>query len=114
MPGKKAHPNYAKIKVPNTSQAATKTQNKTQIIHIKEEIKFLYRKKDKLNRDLHQAKLKAAQEWNSLWPPIQESIETSINSIVNRKYTNLHDKLHRLEEKQHSPHNKTVTVSTIE
>ena len=44
---KKIIPNYANIKIPNTSLAAYKTQNKVQITGIKEEVKFLYKKKTK-------------------------------------------------------------------
>jgi len=46
---KKIIPNYTNTKVPITSPAAYKTQNKAQNTQIKEEIKFLYKKKDKMN-----------------------------------------------------------------
>ena len=38
-------PTYAKIKVASTSPAAKFTQQKTQILRIKDEIRFLYKKK---------------------------------------------------------------------
>jgi len=42
-------PKYATIKVPTTSKAAQNTQSKITYIRIKDEIKFLYKKKDQLN-----------------------------------------------------------------
>ena len=41
---KRLIPNFAKIRVPNTSEAAHHTQKKANIIRIKDEIKFLYLK----------------------------------------------------------------------
>jgi hypothetical protein len=51
----KVTPNYAKIKVPATSPGATVTQNKVRTIRIKDEIKFLYKKKEQLNKQLYKA-----------------------------------------------------------
>jgi len=42
-------PKYAQIKVPYTSPAPMTTQKKMQISRIREEIRFLCKKKDKLN-----------------------------------------------------------------
>jgi hypothetical protein len=53
-------PNYANIKIPTTSQAAYTTQKKISSIQIKDEIKFLQVKKDKLNKQLYQIHLQAA------------------------------------------------------
>jgi len=100
---KKIVPNYANIKVPTTSPAAHKTQRKAQITRIKEEIKFLYKKKDKINKDLYKAHLKVAREWGNLWHPILETVQESINNIMDRKYKNLHQKLNTLEREQTTP-----------
>jgi hypothetical protein len=59
---RKVIPNYAKFKIPYTSPASQVTQKKIHIIRIKDEIKFLHKKKQKLNRDLYYDHLKAAQE----------------------------------------------------
>ena len=56
-------PKYVQIKFPYTSPASTITQKKMQTTHIREEIKFLYKKKDKLNEILYQTHLQAASEW---------------------------------------------------
>ena len=59
-------PQYAHIKIPNTSPAAIFTQKKTQLLRIKDEIIFLHKKKDKLNKLLYNAHLRAALEWGNL------------------------------------------------
>ena len=51
---------------------------------LKDEIKFLYKKKDELNNDLYSIHLKAAQEWGSTWYVILDSIHDSINQELER------------------------------
>jgi hypothetical protein len=40
---------------------------------LKDEIKFLHKKKDKLNYDLYNIPLKAAKEWGGTWDIIHHS-----------------------------------------
>ena len=47
---KQITPNYANFRIPTTSPAATKAQSKAQTIRLKEEIRFLYKKKDIINK----------------------------------------------------------------
>jgi hypothetical protein len=54
---RKIIPNYAKINIPHTSPAAFNMQQKMQHQRIKDEIKFLYRKKQQLNTELNRAHL---------------------------------------------------------
>ena len=49
---RKITPKYAKIKVADTSPASQTTAKKAQLTRIKDEIKFLYKKKEKLNQKL--------------------------------------------------------------
>jgi len=58
---------YADIKFHNTSPVAQFTSKKAQISRIKDEIKFLFKKKEKLNRELYEHHLKAAKEWGGMW-----------------------------------------------
>ena len=51
---------YDRIKIPNTSPTSKTTQKKVQITRMKEEIKYLYKKKDFLNKSLYTAHLKVA------------------------------------------------------
>ena len=99
-------PQYARIKVPNTSPAAIFIQKKTQLLRIKDEIKFLYKKKDKLNKLLYNAHLRAALEWGNLWYPIQENIIMSINTKLDQVYKNLNTKLAKLT------HHSTTTTDS--
>ena len=55
-------PDNTKIKVPNTSFAVKFTKNKITKIRIKDEIKFLYIKKEKLNKQLHVTHLELAEK----------------------------------------------------
>jgi hypothetical protein len=52
------------------------TTKKAQTIRIKDEIKFLYKKK-KLNKKLYNTHIRAAQERGNTWHIIQESILVS-------------------------------------
>ena len=47
---KKIVPNYANVNVPITSPASCIAQNKIHTIRLKDEIKFVYKKKEKLNK----------------------------------------------------------------
>jgi hypothetical protein len=50
-------------KFANTSPAAHITTKKAQITRIEDEVKFLFKKKQKVNCEFYKAHLKAAQEW---------------------------------------------------
>ena len=93
-------PKYARIKIPNTSPASKTTQKKTQITRMKDEIKYLYMKKDHLNDALLKAHLQAASEWGSSWELIRESIHNTVNSLFEKKYKNLDEKISRLTNTQ--------------
>jgi len=72
-------PNYAKIKIPNTSPAARFTQRKTRNLRMKDEIKYLYIKKQQLNRQLYHLHLSLANTWGNTWQYIQHTIEEKLN-----------------------------------
>jgi len=74
-------PKYTRIKIPNTSPASKTTQKKVQIIRMKEEIKYLYKKKDFLNKSLYTAHLKAASEWGNSWELILNSIQLVVPDV---------------------------------
>jgi hypothetical protein len=92
--------NYAnKIKIPNTSPAATTTQRKAQIQRIKDELKFLYKKKQHLNTELYNAHLKAAQEWNGTWHLISNCVHATVNLETTKKYNTKLDRLSKQQTK---------------
>jgi hypothetical protein len=76
-----------------TSSATNITQKKTQIIRLKDEIKFLYTKKQKLKNDLYRIHLKAAHEWGNTWYTNLESVHESISQELERKYKTTEEKL---------------------
>jgi hypothetical protein len=79
-------PKYVNIKVP-TSKAARFTQSKVNTLRIKDEIKFLYMKKDQLNKKLYQAHLKVAQEWGDTWHIIKDYLHNNINNDKDKNTT---------------------------
>jgi len=85
---------------PYTSPASQMTQKEVHIIRIKDEIKFLRKKKQKLNRDLYNAHLKAAQEWGNMWHTIMDSILFSVNREADKKYRTINAKLNQLSKTQ--------------
>jgi len=86
---KKVVANHANIKVPHTSPAILVIQKKIHFIRIKDEIKFLYKEKHKLNNDLYKIHLKAAQEWGTMWHTILDPIIDATNHEVEKEYRNI-------------------------
>jgi len=66
-------------------------------IRLKDEIKLLYRKKEKLNKESHYAHLKAAYEWGNSWNIIPVSVHESIINEMEKKYKTINQKLEKLE-----------------
>jgi protein-arginine kinase activator protein McsA len=64
-------PKYAHIKVQYTSPASKVMQKKAQIAQVKQEIKYLNKKKDFLNQSLYKTHLQAASEWGKSWELIR-------------------------------------------
>jgi hypothetical protein len=58
-------PKYANIIVPATPKAAHTAQRKVSLIRMKDEIKFLYIKKEQLNKELYKTHLRVAHEWGN-------------------------------------------------
>ena len=93
-------PTYAKIRIPNTSPAHEHTQRKVTTLRIKDEIKFLYCKKQKLNLEIYQTHLKLANLWKNLWPHIQHDIENKLQKQRKMRYKALDNKIKRLTQQQ--------------
>jgi len=87
-------PKYAKVKVPNTSTASHHTTQKAKIMRIKDELKFLHKKKETLNRELYRCHLQAAQEWGKYWNCIRECI---IHRDMEKKYKSMDDKIRLIQ-----------------
>ena len=92
----KVIPTYAKIRVPYTSPASVITQRKTSTIRIKDEIRFLYQKKEHLNKELYEAHLQASKDWGTIWNVLQNSINDSIRTQIDGKYKTIKQKIDKL------------------
>jgi hypothetical protein len=62
---KRLVPNYAKIKIPINFPDAKFTQRKTQNSRTKDEIKYIYTKKQQLNHRLYYLYLSLANTWGN-------------------------------------------------
>jgi hypothetical protein len=91
---------YAKIKVPNTFPAYKHTQHKVTIMRIKDEIKYLHTKKQKLNALIYQLHLDLANTWKNLWQLIHHTIEDILQREIRSRYLNLDRKLNHLAQSQ--------------
>ena len=100
---KQLTPSYATIRIPNTSPAHRHTQRKVTNFRIKDEIKFLHCKKQKLNSEIYQLHLKLASYWSNLWPRIQQDIESNLQKECRMRYQTLDNKIkHLVKQKAHT------------
>jgi hypothetical protein len=90
---RKLIPQYAKkIKIPHTSPAAITTQRKAQIQMIREEIRYLYKKKQHLNTILYHTHPRTAQEWYGTWHLVCNHVHTVVNIHATTKYDTIRKK----------------------
>jgi hypothetical protein len=102
---KQLTPKYANIKIPNTSPAHKYTQQKAATMRIKDEIKYLYSKKQDLNQQIYHLHLSLAHTWSNTWHYIYETIEGELNREAKAKYKALDKKLDHLRKTQsYTPH----------
>jgi len=92
-------PSYARVKIPNTSPAHKYTQKKV-TMRIKDEIKFLHCKKQKLNLSIYHLHLQLAKSWGNIWPHILHTTETGLQKECRAKYQTLDKKLKCLSSLQ--------------
>jgi hypothetical protein len=71
-------PKYAQIKIPINNEAAKKTLSQTHTLRIKNEIKFLYKKKQSLNIQLYHIHIYNANIWQQIWNNIEQSINQKL------------------------------------
>jgi hypothetical protein len=67
---------------------------------IKDEIRFLHKKKQQLNNMLYKIQLKAAKKWWSTWYIILGSIIDSTNLEIESKYRTIDNKIKKLSKVQ--------------
>jgi len=89
------------------------TQLKVTNLRLKDEIKFLHCKKQKLNTLIYHLHLTLANTWNNLWHHILCMTEDRLQIEIRSKYKTLDKKLNHLSQQQTRTPNYT-TVSTLE
>jgi hypothetical protein len=67
-------------------EAAKKTQTQAQILCIKNEIKFLYKKKQQLNTQLYHSHIHNVNIWQQTWDNNEQAIEQKLQQEM-EKYT---------------------------
>jgi hypothetical protein len=72
------------MKIPTNNEAAKKTQ--TQISRIKNEIKFVYKKKQQVNTQLYHTHILNTKTWQQIWSNIEQSINQKLHKKW-KKYT---------------------------
>ena len=77
---------------------------------ITQEIKFLRKKKQKLNSQLYYIRLKCADNCNSIWQYIEDSTEAKIKYKMDTLYSKLKNKLNILIT-QKLPHARTQIIA---
>jgi hypothetical protein len=83
---KKLIPKYAYVKIPtNKNEAARRTQTQAQTLRIKNEIKFLHKKKQ-LNTQLYYAHIQNANTWQHTWNNIEQSINKKLKQEMEKVY----------------------------
>jgi len=101
VPPKKTDPILRESKnSKNLSCLYTHTQHKIPTLRIKDEIKFLYCKKQQLNSQIYHLHLTLANTWNNTWQYIHNTIERTLQREMETKYKKLNTKLSKLTEMQ--------------
>ena len=99
-PHKETTPSYARIRIPKSSPAHKHTQQRVTTMRIKDEIKYLHCKKQKLNSMTYQLHLQLANTWTGLWPHIQYTIEGKHQKECRLRYQAIDNKLGHLTQQQ--------------
>jgi hypothetical protein len=88
-------PKYISFKSNGNKQQDRKTVTNAIRLHINQEIKFLYKKKQYLNQQLYQSQLECAHHHNGIWQHIQTIIDQNLHQIMEDQYQKLNKKLDR-------------------
>jgi hypothetical protein len=91
-------PKYTAVKCTGNLISCVRTKRVAENIRIRNEIKFLYKKKQHLNRLLYESHLDNAFVWDKLWTVFESSINGKLEIIMKRKYLVQECKLKKLRE----------------
>jgi urate oxidase len=86
-------PKYAYIKISESSPTARLTKSKAQKLRIRDELRTLYMKKQKLNENLYNIHLEVAKTWSNIWHIVEKGINEKSEIEMQKKYNALDKKL---------------------
>jgi hypothetical protein len=89
-------PKYAHIKIPEYNEAAIKT-TQAQVLRIQNEIKFLYIKKEHLNKQLYHIHIHNANIWQKTWNNIEEAINYKLQHEMKITHLKQQQKINNME-----------------
>jgi hypothetical protein len=93
-------PQYAQVKIHSCNKSVIKhIEPKITKIRIKNEIKFLYAKKQTLNETLYKIPLQAANVWGKTWDIINQYITQKLDKKMENKYKIIHNKIKKVTNK---------------
>jgi hypothetical protein len=98
-------PKYIHIQVNGNNSRSFNTKQQAVKHRLNLEIKFLYKKKQIINKQLYKLHLENAQSWQKNWHIIQNNIENELKTTTEKLYKHLNSKLDRLQTND-KPHNK--------
>jgi hypothetical protein len=99
-------PRYAQMKIRTHNIAAKKTQIQAQTLRIKNEIRFLYKKKQQLNKELYLLQIRHSVIQNS---NKKRERQTSKNPYVCYRHERIWDNKCKTRQKQQFPHHSFIT-----
>jgi len=89
-------------------------------MRIKDEVRYLHRKKQSLNMQIYNLHLQLANSWSKFWPHIQRAIHEKLQKEFSLRYKTLDNKLTRLAQQQtrtkipkHSFYPRVVNMTDI-
>jgi hypothetical protein len=81
------------VKVPGNTTSSVYTKQTAQRIRIQNYIKYLYKKKQQLNKELCTSHLYNANQWKTLWTQLEQNINEKLNSVIRTKLRNQDQKI---------------------
>jgi hypothetical protein len=104
---KQPQPNYINIRIKGNKLQDKKTTSNAVRYRLNQEIKFLYCKKQNINRQLYNIQLECMQYCNGLWQLIQYSVASQVNDFMDQTYQKRNKKLDSLTRQIQTAHSTT-------
>jgi len=107
-------PNYITIRINGQTPRDRKTKQKAIIYRLNQQIKYLYRKKQHLNRNLDHQHLDAANHYKGMWQHALEEIDKQNNKYMESRYKTLNKKMDNLKKQTQEQSQTNHRFKTIQ